>query len=229
MHLKNSNLSRYTIKKILKCFSIDLTATQTSKLTGISRKTINRFYGMFRKAIFEYQTELFEKIKLNWEVEADESYFWSKRIRWFRGKLKRWRGTKKQPVFWIMKRNWEIYTEIIPNCTAKVLESIILDKVDKNSEMYTDSWKWYDWLVDMGFDKHYRVKHWENEFSKGWWVHINWIENFWSYTKRRFNKFNWVKVNFELHLKECEFRYGKNELEIEKQLTIIFKNIANRI
>ena len=223
MYIKNSNLSRYKIKKILKCFSIDLTATQTSKLLWISRKTINRFYSLFRNIIFEYQTKLFRELKINWKVEADECYFWAKRVRWFKGKLKRGRWTKKQPVFWIMKRNWEIYTEIIPNCTANTLEWIILNKVDKWSEMYTDSWKWYDWLVDVWYDKHYRVKHWENEFSKWWWVHINWIENFWSYTKRRLNKFNWVKVNFELHLKECEFRYWKSEVEIEKKLINLMK------
>jgi hypothetical protein len=44
MQIKNSNLSRFKTKKILKCFSIDLTASQTAKLLGISKKTINRFY-----------------------------------------------------------------------------------------------------------------------------------------------------------------------------------------
>ncbi len=31
-----------------------------------------------------------------------------------------------------------------------------------------------------------------------------------SFTKRRLKKFNGVKVNFELHLKECEFRWRKS-------------------
>ena len=34
---------------------------------------------------------------------------------------------------------------------------------------------------------------------------------FWSATKRRLAKFNGVKANFELHLKECEFRWRKDE------------------
>ena len=41
-------------------------------------------------------------------------------------------------------------------------------------------------------------------------VHINGIESFWSYTKRRLTRFNGVKANFELHLKECEWRWGKD-------------------
>jgi len=32
--------------------------------------------------------------------------------------------------------------------------------------------------------------------------HMNGIELFWSFSKRRLAKFNGVKVNFELHLKE---------------------------
>jgi transposase len=42
--------------------------------------------------------------------------------------------------------------------------------------------------------------------------------HFWSFTKRRLAKFNGSKVNFELHLKECEWRWKKNELDLEKEL-----------
>jgi len=34
------------------------------------------------------------------------------------------------------------------------------------------------------------------------------MESFWSFTKRRLNKFNGTKKNFELHLKECEWRWS---------------------
>ena len=63
----------------------------------------------------------------------------------------------------------------------------------------------------MGFDKHLRIKKYRKEgnpFTDGT-VHINGIESFWSYTKRRLARFNGVKANFELHLKECEWRWGK--------------------
>ena len=46
----------------------------------------------------------------------------------------------------------------------------------------------------------------------------NGIENFWSFTKRRLAKFNGVKKNFELHLKDCEWRYGKKTAILEKEL-----------
>lgn len=223
MHIKNSRISRFTIKKILKCFCNDLTATQTAWVLWIHRNTSNRFYNLFRQKIYDYQCKLFDELKLKWLVEVDESYFGARRIRGFRWKLKRWRGTRKQPVFWLLKRDWRMYTEIIPNCTAKTLASIILDKVDHDSVILTDGRRWYDGLVDVWYDRHYRVVHAENEWSKWWGIHINWIENFRSFTKRRLNKFNWVKKNFHLHLKECEFRYGKTKTEIYNELIKLLK------
>jgi hypothetical protein len=46
-------------------------------------------------------------------------------------------------------------------------------------------------LVDVGFDKHLRVNHGNNEFARGS-VHVNGIESFWSYAKRRLMQFNGV-------------------------------------
>ncbi len=44
------------------------------------------------------------------------------------------------------------------------------------------------------------------------------IESFWSFTKRRLAKFNGVKVNFALHLKECEWRWGKHFHTLRQEL-----------
>jgi len=61
---KNSHLSRQKTIGILKYFSRDLTATQTSKILNIERKTINSRYAYLRKAITRYceneEKELFK-------------------------------------------------------------------------------------------------------------------------------------------------------------------------
>lgn len=46
--MKYSKLSVYRIKKILKCFSDELTATQTAKSLGLHRNTIDPFFQIFR-------------------------------------------------------------------------------------------------------------------------------------------------------------------------------------
>ena len=216
-----AKISQYKIKKVIKHFCIDILASKTAPLLDLNRKTINHWYNIFRLAIYAWQMKEFEK--MFGEVELDESYFGAKRIRGFKGKLKRGRGTRKQPVFGVLKRDGRVYTEIIPNCKKLVLQSIIKGKIDPSAVIYSDGWRGYDGLVDVGYDKHFRVNHGNNEFSKGNGIHINGIENFWSFTKRRLSKFNGVKKNFELHLKECEWRYGKNPDILEKELATIIK------
>jgi len=71
-------------------FCVDVTASQTALLTGINRNTVNRYYGLFRLAIYRHQLKQFERMVGN--VEMDESYFGATRLRRVRGKLKRGRG-----------------------------------------------------------------------------------------------------------------------------------------
>lgn len=51
--LNNCKISQYKIKKILKDFTQDYTATETSKLMKLNIKTINRYYTIFRKIILD--------------------------------------------------------------------------------------------------------------------------------------------------------------------------------
>ena len=210
-------LSTYKQEKIFEIFWQDLDATKASQILCINRNTINAWYTKFRKSIVKIETEeMIEK----WIYELDESYFWPTRIKW-----KRWRWAGwKTIVFWLLKRHWKVYTQIVPNASAESLVPIIRGKINKNSIIHTDWWKAYDWLVDVWYEKHYRVHHWKNEFAR-WKQHINWIESFWSFTKRRLRKFNWIKKEFfHLHLKESEFRYN---YRINKSLAkkLVFKNI----
>ena len=78
----------------------------------------------------------------------------------------------------MLKRNGCVYTQIVKHCSAKELLPIIKDFSELNEcEIYSDSWKAYDGLVDLCAKAHYRVKHSKNEFAKGH-NHINGIENF---------------------------------------------------
>ena len=59
------------------------------------------------------------------------------------------------------------------------------------SVIHSDGWSGYDGLVDVGYKKHFRVKHSKNQFAERS-NHINGIEAFWSSAKRRLSKFNGV-------------------------------------
>ncbi len=114
-------------------------------------------------------------------------------------------------VFGILERQGKVYTEIVPDASKKQLQAAIRGKVALQSMILSDGWRGYNGLVDVGYAKHLRVHHGENEFASGN-CHINGIESFWSYAKRRLAKFNGVpKKTFYFHLKECEFRFNHRE------------------
>jgi len=214
------------VNKILSNFCLDIDATRTAKQAGVNRKTVNRIFMFSRLAIFWSRVKRRREM-VDGEVEVDESYHGAKRKRGFHGKLKRGRGTNKQPVFGIFERNGEVFTEVVPDCKKKTLQALILGRISRETVVYSDGWRGYNGLVDVGYDKHFRVNHGKNEFSKGGGVHINGIESFWSFTKRRLRKFNGLPTHtFDLHLKECEWRWKKDEKELRKELSRILKRYA---
>jgi transposase len=205
---RKSRLTKQQRKKILECFAADLSATQTATVVGVNRNTVNLWYRSFREQILE-DIESSPTKKLSGEVELDESYFGGLRKKTHAGdRRKRGRGAEnKVPVFGVLKRDGKVYTQIIKNASKQELMPIVKQIVRKQSTIYTDKWKAYDGLVFDGY-KHKRINH-SKSYSNRKGTHVNGIENFWSFAKRRLAKFNGVsRETFLLHLKECEFRYN---------------------
>lgn len=202
---------------LLRCFVLDSTATYTSKFVELNRKTINRIYTLLRHTIFAYVSPD-EYEKLEGDIELDESYFGATRVRGKRG-----RGAHgKTIVFGLLKRNGKVYTKILTNVSKAEILPILKRKVlnTLESNIYTDGFKSYDSLVDLGF-KHHRILHSEDQFAEGS-NHINGIESFWAYAKHRLSKFKGFKKNlFYLHLKETEWRFNNRHLTIDEQLKLI--------
>jgi transposase len=214
VRIKYQKLSGYRLNQLIRHFAQDLTATQTARLTGLNRNTVNRYYRLVRIKIAAYE----ESLTTGWagEVEIDESYFGGK------GQGRRGRGTAKIPVVGLLKRQGRVWAQVIHNATKAQLQPIIRQMVRAGSTIYTDRWRGYDGLIVDGY-RHYRVRHGEGEFSNRRGTHINGIENFWSFAKRRLQKFNGIRAqDFYLHLKECEFRYNERQ-EIDGKLLHIMK------
>jgi transposase len=84
--------------------------------------------------------------------------------------------------------------------------------------IHSDGWRGYDGLVDVGYLKHFRVNHGSIEFVRGA-SHVNGIEGFRSFAKRRLQKFNGVSAGtFHLHLKECEYRFNDRHKNLYREL-----------
>ena len=191
-------------------FCEDLSATQTARLVGVQRRTVDDWYRTFRAALAEFQEEQVQQS--SGEFELDESYFGGPRKKLHaQDRRKRGRGAEnKVPVFGIKKRNdGTVYTQIIEHASKATLLPIVKRLVNtKGSIVYTDKWRGYDGLVFDGY-KHFRVNH-SKQYSNRKGTHINGIENFWGFSKQRLAKFHGIsRTTFYLHLKECEFRYNK--------------------
>ena len=225
MPLKQRKISKRKVQQILRCFAEDLSATQTARLVGVNRNTANRWYMSFRVRIAEYQEE--QARRSSGEFELDESYFGGVKKKIHADeRRKRGRGVEnKVPVFGIKKRDdGTVYTQIIENASKSTLLPIVKRLIrQKDSIVYTDKWRGYDGLVFDGY-KHCRVNH-SRRYSNRKGVHINGIENFWGFAKRRLSKFHGIsRHTFYLHIKECEFRYN-NRGAILKRLRKIMRKV----
>lgn len=159
-YYRRSKISAAKFRQVIRHFALDLTATDTAILCGLSVRSTNEIFQCIRKRIYEHCAQ---HSPFSGELEADESYFGPRRVR---------------------------------------------GKADAHSVIHINGWRGYDGLVDMGFEKHFRVNHGNNEFARGS-RHVNGIESFWSFAKHRLAQFHVIpEYTFAFHLKEAEFRFN---------------------
>lgn len=200
-YCRRSRISEAAFRKLVRCFAMDLTVTVTTEMTGISFRSGNTFY----LKICQRLSEACEQASLlNGADDVSKSYFGAHRVRGRRG-----RGAYgKTIIFGLLKRQGMVNTEIVPDYTKAMLQGIIWGHIVPASVIHSDGWPGYDGQVDIGFDKRFRVNHGANEFASGERL-INSIESFWSYTKRRMDKFNGLtKRTLCMHLKKTGFQFN---------------------
>jgi transposase len=207
-YYRRSKISEPKFRQVVRHFALDLTASDVAHLTGLSRRSLTPMFLRIRGRISE-ECERASPFS-SCEVEVDESYFGARRVRGKRG-----RGASgKSIVFGIFKRNGCVYTEVVADCKKATLQAIIRGRVTPAAVIHTDGWRGSDGLVDVGYSKHFRVNHGKKEFVRGT-HHVNGIERFWSYARRRLQKFNGVAAHtFYLHLKECEYRFNNRNKDL---------------
>ena len=157
--MKYHRLSRYKIKRIIFCFSEDITANSASKILHINRNMINVYYNEIREKILQHSLK---------EKELGE--FELAKVTLERGGFV-WRSRGNTGVWAAGK----VFVTVVPNCSKEELIPIIQGK------SWPNGWKVYDGLILNGYN-HYRVFHHENDFARGK-SHVNGIECFWSYAK----------------------------------------------
>ena len=214
-YLFRGRISERKFRDLLRLFATDITADRAAILTGLHHNTTLTLYRLLRLRMAELAQA---SCPFRGVVEIDESYFGPARQRGQPGRG----AARKTPVFGNLERGGRVHCQIVRNCSKSTLQSIIEGRVELSAEVPTDGFRSYDGLVEAGFSRHHRINKYSEPnrpvFAENG-VHINGIESFWSYAKRRHQKFNGLpKDSFPTFLKETEFRFNSRDQDLYKIL-----------
>ena len=180
---------------------MDLTATNTAELSGLSVRSTDTIYQQIRVLMAQACAA---QSSFEGKLETDESYFGPKRFRVKRGR----RAGSKTILFGLLKSGNCVYTAIVANASKATLQAIIRGKVEPNSVNPTNGWRGYDSLMDIGVERHFMLNHGNNEFGR-YSKNVNGIEFLCSYSKHRLDQFRDVSHHTcAKHLKETDFRFN---------------------
>jgi transposase len=222
-------LTRDQWKAIITWFLLEQSSKTIANRTGIERKRVLRALTWIRRVLAQDVPDVFSGT-----VEVDETYVggrWKNKRRSIRDNgTKRGRGTKKQPVFGILCRNGQVWAEIVDTVEAATLQPLISSKVKKGSIVCSDSWRAYTGIASKGF-VHRMVNHTEREYSDGKGNHINGLEGFWGYLKRKLAAKGGIRrAKLFLYLGEYVWRYNhrkeSDNLKLKRILELLEKEVG---
>lgn len=164
-------------------------------------------------------------------VEVDETYLGGQmKNRKLKNRLKikeiygntRGFGTIKQPVFGILCREGKVWAEIVRDTEAKDLEPLIEKQVSMGSTICSDTWRGYTGLAAKGY-VHRLVDHGKKEYSDKKGNHINGLEGFWGYLKRKLSARGGIRrKRLPLYLGEYVWRYNHRNQNFKDQEKSLF-------
>lgn len=214
-------LTRDQWKDILNWFLLEQSSQNISIRTTLERRRVMRALTIVRRVLTKDVPEIFSGT-----VEVDETYLggqWKNKRKTIRDKgTKRGRGIKKQPVFGILCRNGTVWAEVVDDVEAGTLQPIISKKVSTGSIVCSETWKAYTGIAARGY-VHRLVNHGERQYSDGKGNHINGLEGFWGFLKRKLvSKGGIRKERLPLYLGEYVWRYNhRNDSDKDKIKRII--------
>jgi len=200
-------LTRNEWKRIINLFLMEQSSNSIIERTGFERRRVFRALTRIRIVLAKDVPETFSGI-----VEVDETYLggqWKNKRKMIRDRgTKRGRGTKKQPVFGILCRNGQVWAEVVESVEADTLQPLISRKVSVGSTICSDTWKAYTGIAARGY-VHRLVNHGEKQYSDGKGNHINGLEGFWGFLKRKLaSKGGITRSKLPLYLAEYVWRYN---------------------
>lgn len=189
-----------------------ISSCELARGIAVTQKTA---WFMLHRLRHAMQTESFDKF--SGEVEADEAYIGGKWRNMSKAKRKAIKESgisqyaTKAPVFGVIERKGRVRAWSVPDITQKTLLPKLVDSVDHDATLYTDSSKLYK-DANAYFMRHDSVRHEIEEYVRGE-VHTNNIEAFWAVLKRTIGgTYTHVNVrHLDRYLAEQVYRFNERE------------------
>ena len=119
-----------------------------------------------------------------------------------------------------------VWAQVVDDVEAKALLPLISRWVELGSTVCSDTWKSYTGVAANGY-VHRMVKHNEGEYSDGKGNHINGLEGFWGYLKRRLSAKGGIrKERLPLYLAEYVWKYNHRNDSIDLQKKLILQQLG---
>ena len=210
-YYKSAKISAAKFRYLLRLFALDLTASDTARLTGLSVRSVNTIYLRLRRRL---QAECRVPVELAGAVELDECYFGPRRVR---GKRGREQGAKP----------WSLAcSNGAVRCTRKLSQTV---RKRPCRPLFGVKWTFRRWSIPMA-----------GAATMGWWTWAMTATSgsitakmsssraqptstassrFGGFAKARLQQFRGLRQElFLLHLKECEFRFNHRQQDLYKSL-----------
>lgn len=196
-----------------------ISAKQLERELGVSYPTAHRMFKQIRSLLDQ------DDVLLAGTVEMDEAYFGGD-AKWKHQSKKPTKrhatdsgprgGYDRTPVFGMAQRKasgngGKVAAFVVESASKEELLPHVQTKVLPASTVYTDEWKSYDRLGEMGYT-HERIHHAEKVYVSGD-VHTQTIEGFWANTKRGIRGvYHSVSDRYlQSYLDEYVFRYNNRD------------------
>lgn len=217
------SINNKLLKQIISEFVLEHSTNIILARVKISKYKLLKTLTLLRIAMTKDVPKIFSGI-----VEVDETYLGGQmknrrikdRIKY--GKNRRGFGTIKQPVFGILCREGKVFAEIVPDTEAPDLLPLIEKQVKKGSIICSDTWRAYTGLATRGY-VHRLVDHGKKEYSNKKGGHINGLEGFWGYLKRKLSAKGGIRRNkLPIYLGEYVWRYNHRSQSFKEQENLLF-------
>ena len=220
-------LTRHQWQTLLRCHIRGLSAAAVAEETGLHRQRVLRALILVRAAMQREVPAVFQGT-----VEIDETYvggFWRNRRNAQRARgRKRGRGTIKTPVFGILCRGGQVWAQVVPDLAAQTLFPLIRRQVRLGSVVCSDTLPTYTGIAAKGY-VHRLVQHDRGEFRSRHGAHINGLEGFWGYLKRRLAAKGGIRpFRLPLYVAEYVWRYNHRRLSVDEQVHRLMNLLQKR-